>query len=145
MQRLQASPLLGEPETVLVVDDDEAARAILSDALAETRFRVEVAAGGREGVRLARELKPAAVFLDLRMPDLGGREALDLLRSDPATVRLPIVIHTAKPLTQGERAYFDSQSAPVLAKVNADRTETLRQIREVLALAGVTQNSRVCP
>jgi signal transduction histidine kinase/DNA-binding response OmpR family regulator/HAMP domain-containing protein len=80
--------------TVLVVDDEPAARRMLAEALAGEGYRVVTAAGGKEGLRLAREEKPAAIVLDVIMPDLDGWAVLRSLKSDPELCDIPVVLAT---------------------------------------------------
>src|SRR5258705_1298605 len=66
---VRAAPTVG---TVLVIDDDAAIRDLMQRYLANEGFRVVAAAGGDEGLRLARELRPGAITLDVMMPGLDG-------------------------------------------------------------------------
>jgi signal transduction histidine kinase/DNA-binding response OmpR family regulator len=79
---------------VLVIDDDPSARDLLSRILAKEGFRVATAPGGEEGLRLARELHPVAVTLDVMMPGLDGWSVLSSLKADPATAQIPVVMCT---------------------------------------------------
>ena len=58
--------------TVLVIDDDATVRDLMQRFLVKEGFRVALAAGGEEGVRLARELRPDAITLDVMMPGMDG-------------------------------------------------------------------------
>jgi CheY-like chemotaxis protein len=79
---------------VLVIDDDPAVRELMGRFLARERFRVAQAAGGEEGLRLARTLRPDAITLDVMMPGLDGWTVLTALKADPATVDIPVVMLT---------------------------------------------------
>jgi signal transduction histidine kinase/CheY-like chemotaxis protein len=87
------SPLVTRP-TVLVVDDDAAARDLLRRHLEAEGVHVVGAAGGEEGLRLARQLRPALVTLDVLMPGMDGWAVLGALKSDPATADIPVVVLT---------------------------------------------------
>ena len=91
----------GALKTVLVIDDNPHQRAILSSYLEFVGARVVEAPNGEEGVRLARELRPSLVLLDLSMPVLDGWGAIRRLRTDPATAHLPVVALTATPSDWG--------------------------------------------
>ena len=83
----------GNPRgVVLVVDDDPAARELLSRSLAAEGFSVRTAGTGEEGLRLARELKPAAVTLDVLMPGMDGWAVLSALKGDPELADMPVVM-----------------------------------------------------
>ena len=79
---------------ILVVDDDDAVRQVTTHFLAREGFAVATASGGREGLRLARELQPAAITLDIMMPDLDGWTVLAAIKGDPATAGIPVVLMT---------------------------------------------------
>ena len=65
-----------------VIDDDAVARDLIGDNLKTAGFSVVTAAGGLEGLRLAKELRPTAITLDVMMPDLDGWSVLAALRQD---------------------------------------------------------------
>jgi CheY-like chemotaxis protein len=79
---------------VLVVDDDPAVRDLMGRYLAREGFRVATAAGGEEGLRLARDLQPAAITLDVLMPGMDGWSVLGALKTDAATADIPVVMLT---------------------------------------------------
>jgi signal transduction histidine kinase/DNA-binding response OmpR family regulator len=79
---------------ILVVDDDPSARDLLTRILVKEGFRVATASGGDEGLRLARELQPVAVTLDVMMPGLDGWSVLNSLKADTATASIPVVMCT---------------------------------------------------
>jgi len=79
---------MSDPLRALIVDDEELARGLLRELLAE-RGDVEVvgeAANGFEAVKACAELRPDVVFLDIQMPKLSGFEVLELLEPRPAVV-----------------------------------------------------------
>lgn len=80
---------------LLVVDDDERHRALMSDVLEQAGYRVSEAANGREALELLEEELPSAVLLDLRMPVMSGWGLLDALRKLPRAAGLPVVIISA--------------------------------------------------
>ena len=90
----QAEPSLNGASAVLVIDDEPAMRELLNHFLAREGFRVITAPGGKEGLRLARELHPDVITLDVMMPDLDGWAVLTTLKSDPDLADIPIIIVT---------------------------------------------------
>jgi signal transduction histidine kinase/CheY-like chemotaxis protein len=80
--------------SILVIDDDATARELLSDHLKAEGFSVVTAAGGVEGLKLARELRPSAITLDVMMPDLDGWSVLTALRQDPELADIPVIMVT---------------------------------------------------
>ena len=79
----------------LVVDDDAVIRALIGDLLEAEGFEVLDAANGKDAVDIARARRPALIVMDINMPVMTGPQALDLIRHDPATKDIPVVIITA--------------------------------------------------
>jgi CheY-like chemotaxis protein len=80
--------------SVLVIDDDASVRDLMSRFLGKEGFRVITAAGGEEGLRLARELRPDVVTLDVLMPGMDGWSVLAALKADAELADIPVVILT---------------------------------------------------
>ena len=81
-------------DCVLVIDDDSTARELISDHLKAEGFSVATAAGGVEGLKLAKELRPTVITLDVMMPDLDGWSVLTTLRQDPELADIPVIMVT---------------------------------------------------
>ncbi|MCC6554514.1 MAG: response regulator [Polyangiaceae bacterium] len=77
---------------VLVIDDDPAGLEVLAKHLVSLGHRAALAAGGEEGLRLARELRPDAIMLDLLMPGTDGWKVLADLRASPELRGIPVII-----------------------------------------------------
>lgn len=80
--------------TILVIDDDQSVRQIMTHFLAQKGFSVQVAASGEEGLQLAKELKPDAITLDIMMPGLDGWSVLKTLKNDPELQMIPVILVT---------------------------------------------------
>jgi CheY-like chemotaxis protein len=85
------APVFGGP-LVLVVDDDAYARDLMQRVLIGQGYRVELAAGGAQGIELARTLRPAVITLDVLMPGLDGWAVLSALKADPQTAEIPVIM-----------------------------------------------------
>jgi PAS domain S-box-containing protein len=94
--RLPTTPAASRPrsDTVLIIEDNEIAREALRQFLKGQGFRTAVAADGKEGLRLARELHPLAITLDVVMPGMDGWEVLSSLKADPEVADIPVVLFT---------------------------------------------------
>lgn len=79
-------------DTVLLVDDDPAARELLSRFLEREGFRVRTANDGKAGLALARALKPRAILLDVEMPRMDGWSVLHAIRTDPDLAATPVIM-----------------------------------------------------
>jgi CheY-like chemotaxis protein len=80
--------------TVLLVDDNEDSRFLFAKVLEDAGFRVVTAADGVECIRAARERRPNVILLDIEMPNMDGRQALEVLRREPETADTPIIAVT---------------------------------------------------
>jgi CheY-like chemotaxis protein len=79
---------------VVVIDDDEAVAEVVAALLKAHGFATKVALSGSDGLRLIRETLPDAVVCDMRMPEIGGHEVTLMLKAQPATSHIPIVLVT---------------------------------------------------
>ena len=81
--------------TVLVVEDDEAVSQLLVLLLQERGYGAVPAYDGESAIRLARELQPHLITLDLALPEADGHAVLEHLKADPATRDIPVVVISA--------------------------------------------------
>jgi signal transduction histidine kinase/DNA-binding response OmpR family regulator len=79
---------------VLVIDDDRVQRELIERFLTREGFRVRSAGGGEEGLRLARQLHPVAITLDVMMPDMDGWSVLLEIKGDPDLRDVPVIMVT---------------------------------------------------
>lgn len=80
---------------ILAIDDNREAVEVLQGHLEPSRFRVYGACSAAEGLRLAGDLRPVLITLDLRMPDMDGWQVIDMLKQNPQTASIPVLIITA--------------------------------------------------
>jgi signal transduction histidine kinase/CheY-like chemotaxis protein len=81
-------------KTVLVIDDDDSERELLTRFLTRDGFHVISCAGGDEGLRLAREHRPAVILLDVLLPGKDGWQILTSLKSKPEMASIPVIMVT---------------------------------------------------
>ena len=81
---------------VLVIEDDQDVIGLVERTLQKVGFVTSAARNGEAGIKAAREYRPAVIVLDLMLPEMSGLEVCRVLRSDPATHQIPIVMLTAK-------------------------------------------------
>jgi signal transduction histidine kinase/CheY-like chemotaxis protein len=79
---------------VLVIDDDAAQRDLMRRFLRSEGFCVRTARGGEDGLRLAREMRPVAITLDVMMPGMDGWTVLAALKADAALREIPVIMLT---------------------------------------------------
>ncbi|WP_027078158.1 response regulator [Maribacter antarcticus] len=78
--------------TILVVDDDTPIRSLLRQELTDTGYRVREAANGKAALDMVRLEKPDLIILDVMMPEINGFDVAAVLKNDPATMDIPIII-----------------------------------------------------
>jgi two-component system phosphate regulon response regulator PhoB len=83
-------------EWVLVVDDEPDLLELIEVNLKAAGYEVLAASNGKDGLKLARQTMPALIVLDVMLPELSGLEVCKLLRQDPATGAIPILMLTAR-------------------------------------------------
>ncbi|MDB5332599.1 MAG: response regulator receiver protein [Phycisphaerales bacterium] len=87
---------------ILLVEDNELNRDMLSRRLARNGHEVLIAVDGREAVATAGALGPELILMDLRLPDMDGREVTRRLKADQATRHIPVIALTAHAM-EGDR------------------------------------------
>ncbi|WP_372632961.1 response regulator [Cohnella sp.] len=94
--------------TILLVEDNELNRDMLSRRLVRKGFRVLTAEDGREGVELASSALPDLVLMDMSLPVLDGWEATRMLKSDPRTRSVPVIALTAHAMSGDEKKAYEA-------------------------------------
>ena len=81
---------------ILCIEDEPEMIDLIRLILERRGFNVQGAAGGNEGIKKVRELRPDLVLLDLMMPDLDGWEVYQQMKADETTRDIPVIVVTAK-------------------------------------------------
>lgn len=118
-------------EAILVVDDEASIRRLLAGVLKRADYAVIEAETGREALRLASARKPAAVLLDLGLPDLDGLEVLHQLHQADAT---PVLVVSVRDATEEKVAALDLGADDYVTKP-FDGDELLARLRAALRRA----------
>ena len=84
----------GNKPVILVIDDDTTALQLIQDYLSNADYRVVCTNRPQRGLQLTEDSQPAAIVLDLVMPDMDGFAMLDVLKDNPATAEIPVVMLT---------------------------------------------------
>ncbi|HYW10262.1 MAG TPA: response regulator [Longimicrobium sp.] len=88
---------------ILLVEDNPDNRAIYGTILRHFGFEVAEAETGEDGVRMAREISPALILMDVAMPGMDGWEATRILKGDPETAGIPVIALTAHAMSEDRR------------------------------------------
>jgi signal transduction histidine kinase/DNA-binding response OmpR family regulator len=122
----------GRQVCVLVVDDEAANRDWLKHVLEPAGFEVTLATGGQEGIELARSRKPDVVMLDLLMPEVNGFEVVEALGGHEATRSIPIMVLTAKHLSNADFDQLNGHVSTILSRGSSGAADVLSQLQVVL-------------
>ena len=101
---------------ILIVDDDPAITTLLKLSFELEGHVVMTASNGAEALELARHVHPAAMVVDVMMPEMDGLELIRRLRDNPLTVDIPIVCLSAKALGADVDAGFEAGADDYVAK-----------------------------
>lgn len=104
------------PHKVLLIDDDEDSRAIYAAILEHHGYIVVQAPDGETGLRLAREISPAVILMDVTLPTIDGWTATTELKSAPGTSGIPVIMLTARALDTDRARGHDSGCDSYLTK-----------------------------
>lgn len=121
-----------ERPRILMIDDNEVSRYLLREHIPTTLYEVFEARDGREGLRLARDLNPAIIFLDFYMPDLNGMEVLKDLRNTSELADIPVVLHSTKVLDEAELKFFRENTIAIFSKQSLTLPDSAVRIRELM-------------
>ncbi|HDQ25932.1 MAG TPA: response regulator [bacterium] len=101
---------------ILIVEDDKDIAKGVAEFLRIKGYETFLAVNGKEGVELAKQIKPNLILLDIQMPYLNGKEALELLKNDPSTYRIPVIMVTSLSDTEDLKESFKIGAADYVIK-----------------------------
>jgi CheY-like chemotaxis protein len=120
--------------TVLLIDDSKFLRRANELSLMKAGHQIVTASDGEEGLRLAREKKPDVIVLDMMLPKLGGAQLLQLLKGDPLTAKIPVIVLSSLPqknelklIADGAAAYLE-KSGLALDQCSSELSRTITKI-----------------
>lgn len=133
-------------KTVLLVDDNRLVKLATQRLLNRASYNVITASDGEEALTAARQAIPDIILLDMMLPKLSGHEVLRLLKNDPATARIPVIVVTG--LSRKNAAKLESEGADAFVEkeellANAD--PLLLTMDRVLREAAPRSQSSVAP
>lgn len=119
--------------TILIVDDEHDLAEMMAQMLTEAGFEARSAGSGREALADVQANPPDLVLLDANMPELDGFEVAAILKSDPTTATIPIIMVSANEGRGARLIGLESGAEDYLAKP-VDPAELLAKIRNLLLL-----------
>jgi len=118
---------------ILIVDDEEPNRKLLGSLLNVLGYKTECAVNGDEAVRKTKVYRPDLILMDVMMPDMDGYEACDLIKTDPETVNIPVIIVTALSDRDSKLKGLNVGANDFLTKP-IDRSELTIRVRNLLKI-----------
>lgn len=117
-------------ELILIIEDDANSRKLVRDVLQVKGYQTIESETAEEGIRLAKEQRPALILMDIQLPGISGIEALQRLRADPDTTAIPVIAVTASVMTSQQQnvleAGFDAfEAKPVSVVALLKKIQTL--------------------
>jgi CheY-like chemotaxis protein/signal transduction histidine kinase/HAMP domain-containing protein len=130
------APLKG---TILVIDDEQSVRNLLKSYLGEAGYKVVEALSGEDGLRLAREIRPSAITLDVLMPDMDGWEVIRQLKEDKETAEIPVIVVSvsddrATGMALGAAGYIVKPVDKKVLLTEIDRLSASCHVRQILVV-----------
>ncbi len=122
----------GAPGHVLLVEDDGDVRGLMRQALASAGWTISEAENGRVALERMAERRPDAIVLDLVMPEMDGFEFLAAFRAHEAWRGVPVLVVTARDLTDEDRQRFNGGVERVIQKGGYAGEDLLREVAEAL-------------
>ena len=115
---------------ILLVDDDRESLQTLSQLLDRAGWKTTLANNGKEAISVLERTLPAAIVLDLMMPEMDGFEFLRRIQEEPGLRDIPVVVMTGKVPSRDEETFLRDHVATILTKGEASGGDLLRSIRE---------------
>jgi len=135
-------PQKGNGKTILLVEDSEPQIVQMSYILNQNGYTVRLAHNGKEAIESIQIMTPDAMILDLMMPEVDGFEVLDSIRSQKETSQIPVLILTAKHITQNELFFLKGNHIhQIIYKGVVNRNELLAHVHAM----AFPQTSDVAP
>ena len=84
--------LIGSAAKILIVDDDDSIRSLLQQELGDAGYAIDEASNGKEALEKVRDNRPDLIILDIMMPEMNGFDVAAVLKNDPETMDIPIIV-----------------------------------------------------
>jgi DNA-binding response OmpR family regulator len=122
----------GQTLKVLIVDDDPRAVELIAVQILSLAGTVLRAYGGREAIDAARQHKPDVIVLDLLMQDINGFDVVEALKLHTDTANIPVMIVTAKEITDDERIKLSGYVTTIMEKTEFDPGQFVAEVRRAM-------------
>lgn len=118
---------------VLIIEDNAITRKVITEGLKSYSFEVIESENGNQGIEAAITYEPDLILLDLNLPDINGFKVLEMLRRNPKTMLIPIIIITVSATSEDvQKAILYGIKSYVVKPINID--DLLNRISKVLSI-----------
>jgi CheY-like chemotaxis protein len=129
------------PCPVLLIEDDEMTRHMMRQMLEREGWTVDEARNGLEALERMEHTRPELILLDLMMPEMDGFDFATQMHVHPEWRSIPVIVLTAKELTEEDRQRLNGYVQKVLQKTGQSHEQLLRQVRDLVANWVAPQNT----
>ena len=123
-----------QPDSVLIVEDDEATREMLWRTLEKEGYGIREAENGRVGLQQVAKQAPELILLDLMMPEMDGFEFLLEIRRHEEWRDIPVIVVTAKDLTEDEQNWLRGYVEKIVFKGAYSRSELVTEVKQIVGV-----------
>ncbi len=127
---------------LLIIDDDEALRAIYETAFRKDGFEVVIASDGTTGIQKAKSEKPDLILLDQVMPDMQGTAVLKSLKSDPETKNIPVALLSNFGQNEIVQESLSQGAIDYILKYQIDPLDLVNKVKNILKEAQSTNQTQ---
>ncbi len=120
------------PNRVLVVDDEPSAVDLITQLLEDEGYQIRGVNSGEEALNAMEEQLPDVILLDLLMPEMDGFEVTQRIKQNPDWKNIPIVVVTAKDLTEADFEFLRERVDKIIRKSGLDRETLVGEVRKLL-------------
>ena len=119
-------------KAILIVDDEDSIRELVSAVLSEEGFEVETASDGAECIEKLKTLKPSLVLLDMMMPGMSGRETCEKIRANPKTRGLRIAFLTVAKFSESGKETLKKMNVADYITKPFDNDDLVKRVKKAL-------------
>lgn len=123
---------MSEAKKILFIEDESALQKSLGDFLRQKGYELVSAIDGEQGIRLAKTEQPGLILLDLILPRKNGFEVLEVLKQDPLTQEIPIIVLTNLEEMENIEKALNLGATTYLVKANYNLEEVLAKVEKAL-------------
>ncbi len=128
---------------ILIIEDNEMENKAIKELLGNQEIEADSVYSGKEGLEKAAQTKYDCVILDINLPDIGGYQVLEKLKTTPETKELPVIIYSGKDLSEEEENKFNRYADTIIIKTEYSYTRLLEEVKLFMHSMGNTLSDTI--